>query len=128
MSGPLSIERRGAVDWVTLDRPDRLNALDAALIEALLRHFERLYDDDDCRVVVLRGAGRAFCAGADLGGDLTRHVTDDGIAASMRVQRKIRNIMLAMRRCPQPIVALLQAVASRWRWPAISASPHPTRG
>ncbi|MDB5711261.1 MAG: Enoyl-CoA hydratase [Sphingomonas bacterium] len=111
MSGPLSIERRGAVDWVTLDRPDRLNALDAALIDALLRYFERLYDDDACRVVVLRGAGRAFCAGADLAGELTRHVTDDGIAASMRVQRNIRNIMLAMRRCPQPIVALLHGAA-----------------
>ena len=111
MSGPLSIERRGAVDWVTLDRPDRLNALDASLIDALLRYFERLYDDDACRVVVLRGAGRAFCAGADLAGDLTRHVTDDGIAASMRVQRNIRNIMLAMRRCPQPIVALLHGAA-----------------
>jgi enoyl-CoA hydratase/carnithine racemase len=111
MSGPLLIERRGAVDWVTLDRPDRLNALDASLIDALLRYFERLYDDDDCRIVVLRGAGRAFCAGADLGGELTRHVTDDGIAASMRVQRNIRNIMLAMRRCPQPIVALLHGAA-----------------
>ena len=111
MSEPLLIERRGAVDWVTLYRPDRLNALDASLIDALLRYFERLYDDDGCRVVVLRGAGRAFCAGADLGGELTRHVTDDGIAASMRVQRNIRNIMLAMRRCPQPIVALLHGAA-----------------
>jgi enoyl-CoA hydratase/carnithine racemase len=111
VSEPLRVERRGAVDWVTLDRPDRLNALDAALIDALLRYFERLYDDDACRVVVLRGAGRAFCAGADLGGELTRHVTDDGIAASMRVQRKIRSIMLAMRRCPQPIVALLHGAA-----------------
>jgi enoyl-CoA hydratase/carnithine racemase len=62
-------------------------------------------------VVVLRGAGRAFCAGADLGGELTRHVTDDGIAASMRIQRNISNIMLAMRRCPQPIVALLHGAA-----------------
>lgn len=111
MSGPLRIERRGAVDWVMLDRPDRLNALDAALIDALLRYFERLYDDDICRVIVLRGAGRAFCAGADLGSELTRHVTDDGIAASMRVQRNIRNIMLAMRRCPQPIIALLHGAA-----------------
>ena len=111
MSAPLVIERRGAVDWVTLDRPDRLNALDASLIDALLRYFERLYDDDTCRVVVLRGAGRAFCAGADLGSELTRQVTDDGIAASMRVQRNIRNIMLAMRRCPQPIIALLHGAA-----------------
>lgn len=111
MSDVLHIERRGAVDWVTLDRPERLNSLDAELIDALLRYFEGLYDDSACRVVVLRGAGRGFCAGADLGGDLTRTVTDDGIAASMRVQRNIRNIMLAMRRCLQPIVTLLHGPA-----------------
>lgn len=110
-TAPLLIERRGAVDWVTLNRPERLNALDETLTHALGDYFEGLRDDDSCRVVVLRGAGRGFCAGADLSSDLTRSVLEDGIGTAMRVQRALRNVMLAMRRCPQPIVSLLHGAA-----------------
>ena len=51
---------------ITLNRPDRLNALDNVLIEELSSYFDGLVTDRDVRVVVLRGAGRAFCAGLDL--------------------------------------------------------------
>ena len=108
---PLIVERCGAVDWVTMNRPERLNALDESLTVALKSYFEDRYDDRDCRVVVLRGAGRGFCAGADLASDLTRQVQEEGIGAAFRAQRAIRNIMLAMRRCPQPIVALMHGAA-----------------
>jgi enoyl-CoA hydratase/carnithine racemase len=111
MSDVLLVERRGAVDWVTLNRPGRLNALDEALTVALKSYFERLYDDRECRIVVLRGAGRGFCAGADLASELVRQAQEEGVAASMKVQRDLRNIMLAMRRCPQPIVSLLHGAA-----------------
>lgn len=111
MTESLLIERRGAVDWVTLNRPERLNALDERLTGALRSYFERLYDDRDCRIVLLRGAGRGFCAGADLASDFVRQAQEDGVGASIRVQRDIRNVMLAMRRCPQPIIALLHGAA-----------------
>ena len=111
MSEPLLVDRRGAVDWVTLNRPERLNALDETLTTALRQYFEGLYDDSACRVVVLRGAGRGFCAGADLASDLARSVIEDGVAAAMKVQRDLRNVMVAMRRCPQPIIALLHGAA-----------------
>lgn len=111
MSEPLLVDRRGAVDWVTLNRPERLNALDETLTTALRTYFEGLYDDSACRIVVLRGAGRGFCAGADLASDLARSVVEDGVANAMKVQRDIRNVMLAMRRCPQPILALLHGAA-----------------
>jgi enoyl-CoA hydratase/carnithine racemase len=111
VSDVLLVERRGAVDRVTLSRPERLNALDETLTTALRNYFERLYDDRECRIVVLRGAGRGFCAGADLASELVRQVQEDGAGAAMKAQRDIRNIMLAMRRCPQPIVALLHGAA-----------------
>lgn len=60
----LDIDRRG-VATLTLNRPDRHNALNAALIEELRRAAESLAGDDDVRVVVLAGAGRSFCAGGD---------------------------------------------------------------
>ena len=54
------------VALVTLNRPDRLNALRGRDIGALSRTYARLDADDDVRIVVLTGAGRAFCSGADL--------------------------------------------------------------
>ena len=52
---------------VLLNRPDRLNAVRPLLIEDLINALERLAEDVDVRAVVLTGAGRGFCAGADLG-------------------------------------------------------------
>jgi len=106
----LSVESRGAVDWVTLDRPDVGNALDAGLVDALLAYFEQLREREDTRIVVLRARGRHFCVGLDLAPDAfdLRERTPHSIWA---VQRKIARIYLAMRKCPQPIIALVQGAA-----------------
>jgi enoyl-CoA hydratase/carnithine racemase len=62
----LAVEREGHLTWLTLNRPDALNALSAAMVDELRDFFWRLPDDRETRVVVVRGAGRAFCAGLDL--------------------------------------------------------------
>ncbi|HYX67410.1 MAG TPA: enoyl-CoA hydratase-related protein [Burkholderiales bacterium] len=62
----LLIENRGAVRVLTLNRPEKRNALDTALTRALLEALRATDEDDDVRAVVLTGAGPAFCAGADL--------------------------------------------------------------
>ncbi|MDO9125732.1 MAG: enoyl-CoA hydratase-related protein, partial [Parvibaculum sp.] len=59
----LIVEKDGAVDRVTMNRPDALNAMNAQLVDELQDYFGRLYTDHSVRVVVLKGAGRAFCAG-----------------------------------------------------------------
>jgi enoyl-CoA hydratase len=59
-------ERRGAAAVVTIDRQRRRNAIDARTADALVEHLDRFEADDDARVMVLTGAGEAFCAGADL--------------------------------------------------------------
>src|SRR6201989_1181448 len=56
----------GGVVALTLNRPERLNALNAAMIEALLAGITRAGADPECRAVLITGAGRGFCAGADL--------------------------------------------------------------
>jgi enoyl-CoA hydratase/carnithine racemase len=66
MSGPLLLERREAVGWVTLHRPDQRNAIDLAMRGALATGLAELDADPDIRVIVLTGAGSAFCAGVDL--------------------------------------------------------------
>jgi len=63
----VSFERVGAAAVVTIDRPERRNAVDGPTAAALLEAYERFAADDDARVMVLTGAGdQAFCAGADL--------------------------------------------------------------
>jgi enoyl-CoA hydratase/carnithine racemase len=106
------VEQRGSVDWLTLNRPERLNALDDRMTAELRGYFEGLYDRPDRRIVVLRGAGRAFCAGLDLASDQARDFREGSIATAFTIQRGIRNIMLAMRRCPQPIVGLMHGAAA----------------
>ena len=63
----VALEVADGVATVRLDRPEKLNALDAAMFEALVATGRELIDRDDVRAVVLTGAGRAFCAGLDLG-------------------------------------------------------------
>lgn len=60
------VEDRGAVRILTLNRPDKLNALNTALTQALVDAFDAADADESVRAIVLAGAGRGFCAGADL--------------------------------------------------------------
>ena len=106
----LLIESRGDVEWVTLNRPDHGNALDEALVDALVAHFEGLLERQEVRVVVLRANGRHFCAGLDLASGAFA-ATERTPMAIWNMQRKIARIYLAMRKCPQPIVALVHGAA-----------------
>jgi enoyl-CoA hydratase len=106
----LAIRRDGPTDWVTMNRPERLNALNTALIDDLLDYFGSLYMNHSTRVVVLRGAGRAFCAGADI--KETKVTGGEGAAAGLRAQRRISEIVMRMRRCPQPIISLVHGAAA----------------
>jgi enoyl-CoA hydratase/carnithine racemase len=96
--------------WVTMNRPEVLNALNPQLVRELRSLFTDLYRRRDVRVVVLMGAGRAFCAGLDLKARQTDGYS--GVAEHLDGQRGISEIVIAMRRCPQPIVALVNGAAS----------------
>ncbi|MEQ1755628.1 MAG: enoyl-CoA hydratase/isomerase family protein [Micropepsaceae bacterium] len=104
----LQIRKDGPVDWVTLNRPDSLNALNRQLVDDLLEYTQSLYWDKTVRVVVLKGAGRAFCAGLDL------KERDNGLrtpASGLTSQRRISEIVMRMRRAPQPFISLVHGPA-----------------
>lgn len=108
----LSIEKRGPVDWVTLNRPEAFNTISPAMSDELQDYFGSLYTDHATRVVVLKGAGKHFCAGLDLKSGQQSEELETGPAAGLRSQRRISEIVMRMRRCPQPIIALVQGAAS----------------
>jgi enoyl-CoA hydratase len=110
----LDIRKDGPTDWVTLNRPDKMNALNTQLVDDLLDYFGKLYWDQSVRIVVLRGAGKAYCAGLDLkegsnnsGGGVGGSTPQHGL----RTQRRISEIVMRMRRCPQPIISLVHGPA-----------------
>ncbi len=106
----LDIERRGAVDWVSLNRPDRLNAIDSQMTRELNEYFGGLADDPVARIVVLRGAGRGFCAGLDIKEKTAE--ADRPFGRGFAQQGVMSDIYLKMRRCPQPIISLIHGAAS----------------
>lgn len=107
----LLYEVKDGIATLTLNRPERLNALNPRLIEELNDFFGGLTARSAVRVVILRGAGRAFCAGLDLK-EMQAGGARKGVSEMLEVQKKVRDIMLAMRRCPQPVISIVQGAAS----------------
>ncbi len=99
---------------IVLNRPDRLNAMNYALVQGLHDVFDELAAEPGCRVIVLTGAGRGFCAGLDLAEGASPPVTKGmGRAqAGMTVQKLIAGLIPKMRALPQPIVAAVNGPAS----------------
>jgi methylglutaconyl-CoA hydratase len=106
---PLRTELAAGVLTLTLDRPEKRNALSGPLIDALLAALERADLDADVRVVALRGAGPDFCAGADLQELLDS--ADRSPAENEASALRLGGVFLAIRRLPKPVVAVVQGRA-----------------
>lgn len=114
----LQVEREGHISWLTLNRPDALNAMNTKLIREVSDFFRGLTDDRQTRVVILKGAGRGFCAGLDLkqqaGDAAERDAVGDpsgSVSGGLRGQRQVSEIVMLMRRAPQPIIAAVHGAA-----------------
>src|SRR5437867_12009225 len=113
MSQDLLEGRKDKVAVLTLNRPDRLNALSPAMLDALLEALPRLAADADIGVVVLTGSGRAFCAGGDVkamaegrefGGD-TLEDKAQALRSRMEVSRWLHEM-------PKPTIAMVRRAAA----------------
>ena len=104
---PLLIADRDAVRVVTVNRPDKLNALDAATLDALHAAFDDAAGDDAVRAVVLTGAGpKAFVAGADIA-QMSGLTPSQGRDFSLRGQGMMRRV----EKMPKPVVAMINGFA-----------------
>jgi enoyl-CoA hydratase/carnithine racemase len=104
---------RPDVTLITLNRPEKLNALNYGLVEELHSLLEAIDADDECRVVVLTGAGRGFCSGLDLT-DQFPEEANHGLAfprSSMRWQERIANLTTRLIRLRQPVIAAVNGPA-----------------
>ncbi|MCC6708948.1 MAG: enoyl-CoA hydratase/isomerase family protein [Gammaproteobacteria bacterium] len=106
----LLVEKHGAVDWLTLNRPEALNSLSLRMVTELHHYFDSLQNNYEVRVVVIRGAGRLFCAGLDMKDSERKPArgADDGMVS----QRRFSGLVMKMRRAPQPMIGLLHGYAA----------------
>jgi methylglutaconyl-CoA hydratase len=106
MSAPLETTREGGVLTLTLNRPDKRNALSSALVEALHGALDSADLDAEVRVLVLTGAGKDFCAGADLEELLASAAAPP--EANEASALRLGNLFTRMRALPKPIVAVVR--------------------
>src|SRR5258708_24485737 len=109
---PREIKNDGAVTWLTLNRPHNLNALSAQMVAELEDFLHRLPRQTDTRVVVMKGAGRAFCARLDLK-EQNRGGTGLGASTTDTVesQRRTSDLVVAIRSAPQPFIPAIREPA-----------------
>lgn len=96
-------EKEGAVAILTLDRPERLNAMADPMWDALYDHLGKLAVDDEVRAVILTGAGRAFCSG----GDVTGMAKTDIVSGRARSKKRHRAIQ-ALYSLEKPVIAAVR--------------------
>src|SRR5262245_32326764 len=101
----LLLEVADGVALVTLNRPQALNALSRELRRGIVTAFTQLRDDPNVGVIILTGAGRAFCAGLDLK-EMSTSTAEDTKSAVAGA-----DVVTAVQRCPQPIIGAINGFA-----------------
>jgi methylglutaconyl-CoA hydratase len=105
----ITVEVSAAVATVTLNRPGSHNALTPEMIARLTKTFAELGETEGVRVIVLTGAGRTFCAGADLSS--MRAAADFGFDENVADGQAIFDLMMAVDRCPRPVIGRINGAA-----------------
>src|SRR6516162_11373409 len=104
----------GAVAKVVLNRPEKLNALNVEMRESLCDHFARLRYDDAVRVVIVTGAGRGFCSGADVDRMAGQH--HDLRGGRQRLQQGGHTFIRALHAIEKPVIAAVRGPAVGIGW------------
>src|SRR6202162_573623 len=104
-------ERSAAIARLTLNRPERLNSFTMQMHAEVRDALEQIKADAACRVLILSGAGRGFCAGQDLA---DRAVLPGGAATDLgeSIERHYKPLVLALRALPMPVIAAVNGVAA----------------
>ena len=96
-------KREGHCGWITLNRPEKRNALNDELVSALKDRLRLAHNDDEVRVVVISGAGKDFCAGADL--SALQKIAGASIEENIKDARSLMELFLLIRQVQVPVIA-----------------------
>ncbi len=112
----VSLALADGVATITLDRPDKLNAITEAMWGELAAHFDRVREDDAVRAVILTGAGRGFCAGADIGGGELKKQRKPGLAGALDAMGDYNAVIGKLYHLPKPVIAALRGPVVGIAW------------
>ena len=105
----LDISDSGAVRTLTLNRPEKRNALNSALVEALKRALRDADTDERVRAIIIRGAGKDFCSGADL--ESLRKISESSYEENLDDARSLADLFAMIRRLKVPVIAAVHGRA-----------------
>ncbi len=108
-NNPVIFEQRASTAWISLNRPDALNALDDAMIDELQHILDRTERDSSVRALVITGAGRAFCAGADIS---STSGDEDAHAHVTVFLERLGRVFNQLEAFPKPTIAAVNGVAA----------------
>jgi enoyl-CoA hydratase/carnithine racemase len=108
----LIVERADGIVTVTLNRPEKKNAINGPMWRELIEVFDEVADTPDDRVLVITGAGDGFCSGADLAPGNNDDLESGGVGSSFRQMRVVGRAALRLHHLPQPTIAAVNGVAA----------------
>ena len=108
----LILEKDGPIAVLTLNRPDKMNALSVEMREALPRALEEIQADDAVRAIILTGAGRGFCSGADVAVQAARAAGQVADASRQTLLQLVGSFILAFEKVNKPVIAAVNGVAA----------------
>jgi 2-(1,2-epoxy-1,2-dihydrophenyl)acetyl-CoA isomerase len=108
----IAVARKGSVTWITLNRPDRLNALTATMSHELEAAFSEAGGDDAVRCIVLTGEGRGFCAGQDLTEFEAAYSAGERPDIAQHLRTSYHRMIPVVVQTPKPVIAAINGVAA----------------
>ena len=106
-----AVDEKTKIATITLNRPERLNALTFEVYDELRRAFRALDDEEGVRVIVLTGSGRGFCSGGDVE-DIIGRLFERDMRGLLEFTRMTCDLVLSIRRCRKPVIAALNGTVA----------------
>ena len=108
----LILEKDGTVAILTLNRPEKMNALSVAMREVLPATLQEVQEDDNVRALIITGAGRGFCSGADVAVQAARAAGQQADTSRKTVLQLVGAIILGFEKVNKPIIAAVNGIAA----------------
>jgi 2-(1,2-epoxy-1,2-dihydrophenyl)acetyl-CoA isomerase len=108
----LILEKEGPIAILTLNRPDKMNAISAGMREEIPRTLEAVQADDGVRALIITGAGRGFCSGADVAVQAARAAGQQTVSSRKDILQLVGSLILGFERINKPVIGAVNGIAA----------------
>jgi len=108
----LILEKDGPIAILTMNRPDKMNAINAEMRELFPRALQEVQEDDNLRALIITGAGRGFCSGADVAVQAARAAGQQADTSRKTLLALVGNFILGFEKINKPVIAAINGIAA----------------